>query len=206
MHRLHLSLMPRGSADCSQLKELSSVIAKGCRITRIAVLIVFTLSAQAVSAQTDSDDLPFPPHPGCYEYHGCVDPNLPWKEKERIMRDQWFRWGFPTPPAQFAFRQDGRLQSTSWAYNDGSTVTCKPGGATPSGPWTCKVKLSKYAQCRLSDPEGLMAGGAVLAGVGGTISLLGGHGVGEVLTAVGAITSGVGGIAYLGCRGVEFGD
>lgn len=135
MLKSHLPTAPAHSAVLAQILEPSSSICRLCRFIMPAVLLAFSLNAHA-----DSSDLPYPPHPGCYEYHGCVPQHdLSWKEKKELMEEQWRRWGFPTPPAQFKYGYDGRVQSTSWAYNDGSVAS------TSSGPpqWAAWWQLSE---------------------------------------------------------------
>ena len=168
-----------------------------------AVFLTLTLSAHAGPSH-----LPYPPHPGCYDYWGCVPQGSSWEEKKALMERQWREWGFMTPPAQFAFGYDGKVQTTSWAYHDGSTVTCKSSGISPTAPWTCNVNLSKYAQCKMaeSNTEILIDGGTALAGTGGLVYLAGFSAVGGVVAAVGGVVAGFGAGLKLTCRNVEFGD
>ena len=47
------------------------------------------------------------PHPGCYDAHGCVDPNAPEEEQQRQNEENWRKWGYTSPPDAYSHDADG---------------------------------------------------------------------------------------------------
>ena len=88
------------------------------RLTLKFSLFVLSVIGSAQSAMA------IVPHPGCYDRHGCVDPNSTPQEQRAQNEANWRRWGYVTPPDAYGHTAAGY---TYIVFGDSITVT-RPDG------------------------------------------------------------------------------
>ena len=129
------------------------------------------------------------PHPGCYDYHGCVDPNSTPEEQEAQNEANWRAWGFFRPPDAYGHTAE---EYTYILFGDQLIVT------RPDGTEVTAEELIDQL------PDSTPGWRDRAGDVGAVALILGGIGfyIPPVLPAAGAVGIG-GGIGWIYCRVAE---